>query len=69
MEGVNCVKDGLHLENIVFISAEGWSIFQLYWFLLEASWVLPCYKQKRSMFEAPLEKLRSLLGESRVCYR
>ena len=64
----HCVKDGEHLENIVFISAEGWSIFQLIWFSLEASWVLPCYKQKRSIFEASLAILRSWLGESEVCY-
>ena len=68
MEGVNCVKDGLHLENIVFISAEGRSIFQLFWLLLEASWVLPCSKQKRSLFEESLGKLRRFSTREKLTF-
>ena len=51
VEGVHCDKDGLHYENIVFISAEGWNMFQYFRFSLEAYWVL----------------VWSILGESQVC--
>ena len=35
VEGVQCVKNDVQI-NIVFISAEGWSMLQLLWFSLEA---------------------------------
>ena len=32
-------EDSVYEKNIVCISEEGWSMFQLFWFSLEAYWV------------------------------
>ena len=38
IEGIHLVKYGVHLENIIFMSGEGWCMFQLLFCCLEECW-------------------------------